>query len=89
MNEMGLVIGRQPGLRPDDDVLDVRRDYVLGGCRIHFPDFADIVLQASMFVEGGVRGNQPDAAALIQRDAADAGAAPVTCLGDDEDFHET
>ena len=57
------------------------------GDRVHFPDFADIVLQADVFVEGGVRGDQPDAAALIQRDPADAGAAPVTCFGDDEDFH--
>ena len=64
MNRSGALDGRQPALRPDDDVFDMGRDHVLGGGRIHFPDFADIVLQADVFVEGGVRGDQPDAAAL-------------------------
>ena len=82
------VHGRQPALRPDDDVFDMGRDHVLGGCRIYFPDFADIVLQAGMFVEGCVGRDQPDAAALIQRDPADAGAAPVRVLATMRTFME-
>ena len=80
-------VGHRPKLAfgPDDQVLDVRGDDLLGGPRFDLPDLAHRVFHSCTLVDVSLGIYQAHALAF-ERDAANARTAALSCLRNDKHF---
>jgi hypothetical protein len=69
------------------NVLDVRRNGVVGGSGVDLPPFADGVFEPGAIAGMGIGGDESDTAAFGSN-AADAGTGATSGLGDDQNAHE-